>query len=81
MPEPKVHALLKLISENPELPIVPMVDSEIVADDGYNRWLGSWGMAHIGEYIVGEESVIFRDDDDVEEAVSQVIGWEHTKPV
>ena len=34
--------LFRLIKENPELPIVPMVDAEIVADDcGY--WIGAWG--------------------------------------
>lgn len=37
--------LMKLAQENPELPIVPIVDSEIVEDDGYARWLGSWGSA------------------------------------
>lgn len=31
--------LFRLMRENPELPVVAMVDSEIVADDGYNRWL------------------------------------------
>lgn len=70
------EALFKLISENPNLTIVPMVDSEIVADDGYNRWLGSWGRAYIGEYIVGKESIIFKDDNDIEETVSQMIGWD-----
>lgn len=59
--------LFKLMQEHPELPIVAMVDSEIVADDGYNRWLGAWGSSYIGEYLVGEEQVHFRDDDDPEE--------------
>ena len=30
--------LFKLMQETPGLPIVPMVDSEIVCNDGYNRW-------------------------------------------
>lgn len=62
--------LLKLIQENPELPIVPMVDSEIVADDSYGRWLGAWGSSYIGFYLVGEEKVHFREDDDFEEIES-----------
>lgn len=33
--------LLELIKAHPELPIVPMVDSEIVCDDGYARWKGA----------------------------------------
>lgn len=56
--------LFKLMQENPKLPIVPMVDSEIVADDGYNRWRGAWGGSYIGEYLIGEECIYFREDDD-----------------
>lgn len=59
--------LFRLMQENPELPVVAMVDSEIVADDGYNRWLGSWGDSYIGEYLIGEERVHFREDDDPSE--------------
>lgn len=72
----KTRELFKLIQENPDLPIVPMVDSEIVADDGYNRWLGSWGTAYIGEYLTADERIYFRDDDDIEEALAAVIGWD-----
>ena len=56
--------LFRLMQENPELPVVAMVDSEIVADDGYNRWLGVWGCSYIGEYLIGEEHLFFREDDD-----------------
>lgn len=59
--------LFKLMQENPELPVVAMVDSEIVADDGYSRWKGAWGSSCIGEYLVGEECVHFREEDDPEE--------------
>lgn len=56
----------KLMQENPDLPVVPMVDYEIVADDS-GRWLGSWGSSYIGEYLIGEEQVHFREDDDPSE--------------
>ena len=39
-----LEKLFLLIKENHELPIVAMVDSEIVADDCCCRWMGSWGM-------------------------------------
>lgn len=58
--------LFKLMEENPDLPIVPMVDYEIVAED-CGRWLGAWGSSYIGEYIMGEERVYFREDDDLYE--------------
>ena len=31
--------LFRLMRENPELPVVAMVDSEVVADTGYGRWI------------------------------------------
>lgn len=58
--------LFRLMQENPELPVVPMVDYEIVADDS-GRWLGSWGSSYIGEYLIGDEQVHFREDDDPSE--------------
>ena len=70
----KINELLRLIAENPFLPIVPMVDSEIVADDGCNRWLGAWGSAAIDEYLVSEERIYFRDNDDLETVLTDVIG-------
>lgn len=56
--------LFRLMQENPELPVVPMVDSDIVADDRYNLWMGSWGNSHIGEYVLGRDYTHFREDDD-----------------
>lgn len=58
--------LFKLISENPELPIVPMVDGEIPADDS-GRWLGAWGHSRVDEYLLTQnhEWVVFKSDDDV----------------
>ena len=58
--------LFRLIKENPELPIVPMVDADIVCDDcGY--WLGAWGRAEVDEYFISEraERVFYKSDGDV----------------
>lgn len=43
--------LFTLIRKNPNLPIVAMVDSEVVAEDSCCRWLGSWGSCYIDKYI------------------------------
>ena len=45
---------LKLVEENPDLPVVPMVDYEIVGD-GYGRWLGAFGHAYVGEYALYDD--------------------------
>lgn len=58
--------LFKLMQENPELPVVPMVDGEIPGDDsGY--WLGAWGSARVDEYLFthNHEWMVFKSDDDV----------------
>jgi hypothetical protein len=36
------NELLRIVAENPDLPIVAMVDSDIVCED-YGRWLASLG--------------------------------------
>lgn len=63
----KTRQLFELIRDNPDLPIVAYVDSEIVADDGYMRWIGSWGSSHIIEYVMVEmyndyREIVYRDD-------------------
>lgn len=71
--------LFKLMRENPNLPVVPMVATEIVAGDDYGRWLGCWGDSHIGEYIIGKEKVYFRDDNDAQDAQDLLLekGWNY----
>ena len=68
--------LFKLMQENPELPVIPMVDSDIVPDDGYARWTGSWGSASIDEYFTHDERVFFRSDDDTDDVLGYVLNAE-----
>lgn len=69
-----ISDLLELIKAHPELPIVPMVDSEIVCDDGYARWMGTWGQASVTKYLVSKEHIFFFDDEDVEFVLIEVKG-------
>ena len=68
--------LFRLMQEFPELPVVPMVDGEIVADDTYTYWLGSWGPAEIRDYVVGNERLYFYQgtSDDKEEVLNDTLG-------
>lgn len=69
--------LFKLIQGNPDLPIIPFVDSEIVADDG-GYWLGSWGSASIDEYFYSKraERYFFKSDDDVFYTLERHLSYE-----
>ena len=60
--ESKTQELLRLIKENPNLPVVPMVEGEVCGDDS-SLWLGSWGDSELNEYYVGRERVHFKGDD------------------
>ena len=59
----RVQELFKLIQEHPELPIVPMVDADLVCDDG-GRWLGSWGSAYIDKYLIHNENYIVYEENE-----------------
>lgn len=49
MEQTNIEKLLELIKENPDAKIIPLVDSEIVCDDSYSHWYGSWGNCYLDE--------------------------------
>ena len=67
--------LFKLMQENPDLPVVPMVDADIVAGDDYGRWMGSWGSASVDEYLIppDDRPMFFKSDDDVFDTLEQCL--------
>lgn len=71
--------LFKLMQENPELPVIPFVDGEIVAGDDFGTWMGSWGVSCTDEYLIPPqdyEPVIFKSDDDVFDTLEKVLPGE-----
>lgn len=61
----KVKELLRLVKENPDLPIVPMVDCDVVGED-CGRWMGAFGSASVGEYALFNDRY-YDDRDDFKE--------------
>ena len=59
------EALLALVKDNPTLPIICMVDCDVVAED-IGRWLGVFGSVCVGEYAEYDERV-YDDRDDFKE--------------
>lgn len=54
--------LLELVRQNPDLPVIPMVDGELCGDD-YAWYVGSFGTARVGEYAAyGEKWYDDRDE-------------------
>jgi len=58
-----INNLLTLIKENPDLEILPMVDTDCVAGDEFGYWMAQWGKASIDEYWVEDERVYFKEHD------------------
>lgn len=67
--------LLGLVADNPELPIIPMVSYDCVADDcGY--WLSRFGNVKIGEVYIHDEKVYIRDEDDWDSILEEVFAYD-----
>ena len=55
-----IKEILKLIEEHPDLPVVPMVGQDIVADCT-GEWVASFGKAEVKKMCIYEEKVLFRE--------------------
>lgn len=56
--------LLELMKEHPYLPVLPMVNYEVVPDDTGAYWTGSWGEARVDLFLIAKERVLFKGQDD-----------------
>lgn len=72
--------LVRLIKENPELPVVPMVHSHVVGDwDDATYWLGKFDLVEVGEYYIGRDRVHVNYVDDEEDVLADMVGCEPYK--
>lgn len=62
-----IQKLITLAADHPELPIIAMVDGEVVGDDSYSRWVGYFGSVELGEFVLYNDRFI----DDREEFKEQ----------
>lgn len=70
------YTLLGLINENPELPILPMVAYEVCVGDDFSYWGGSWGKVKIDSYIVDDERIVYKSEDEPEIVVEKAVGYD-----
>ena len=56
-----IKHLIQLMDENPNLPVIPMVGQDIVADCT-GEWVASFGKAEVNKMCIYEEKVLFRED-------------------
>jgi len=55
-----VKTLIQLMDEHPDLPVIPMVGQDIVADCT-GEWVASFGKAEVKKMCIYEEKVLFRE--------------------
>ncbi len=73
-----MEELLYLIKENPELPVVPIKESEI-GGSGYGYYLGAFGFPFVDEYIIAindDERVLFKSTNDVFDTLERYLSYE-----
>lgn len=56
-----IKHLIQLMDENPDLPVIPVVGQDIVADC-IGEWVAHFGKAEIKKMCIYGENVIFRED-------------------
>lgn len=62
-----IKDVLKLIAEHPDLPVVPMVGQDIVADS-FGEWTAEVGEAEIRKICIYEDAVIFYNENPLKTA-------------
>lgn len=71
-----VIEFIETVKANPELPVIALVNNEVVADVDYSYWIGEFGRTAIKEVYYGNSSVHFRDGDQ-EEVLADLVGCEY----
>lgn len=75
-----IKELVRLASENPDLPIMAFVDGEICGDD-MRRWCAEIGSCYIDEYIIddyyGDGCVRFKSEEDDETIIEGIAEYKY----
>ena len=71
-----IEEFLQLVKDNPELPIIPMVDQEVVANDNCTWWMGKWNNQKVTSYYMGRDYIHFQDDDE-EDVLGDMVGCDY----
>ena len=56
-----IKALIQLMEEHPDFPVIPMVGQDIVADCA-GEWVANFGKAEVKKMCIYGEKVIFREE-------------------
>lgn len=71
--------LQRAMLQNPTLPVIPMIHTNVVAGDDNAYWQGRFGAVSVIEYFEADGKAYFLDDDNVEDAVAAAYGKEYAE--
>ncbi len=71
-----IKKLLKLTAQNPALPIMPEVDSDVVCEDCYGWWLGSFGEPYITEMLTRSDGSLVYKNEGYDELYEEFFGYD-----
>lgn len=74
-----LQKLIDIIKQNPDLRVVPIVDSEIVASENYGYWVGSIGKSKVTNIHYGEERYYLGEDE--EELIEEYMDANYESPL
>ena len=69
--------LQRVIAQNPSLPVVPVVQADVVGGDS-GHWSGKFGEISVTEYFEMNGRAYFHNEDTIEETVKEVYGAKYT---
>ena len=72
--EKSTEELLKLMQENPELSVIPMVDSDIINKEWLSWHIGRLESPEIDEYLVADGIIYTKTSDDLYDVLEAVYG-------
>lgn len=58
--------LNSLLQEHPDLQVVPMVDTDVIGEEGYGYWRGELGKPRLDAIWCQDERIYFRSSDEDE---------------
>lgn len=72
--EKSTKELFKLMQENPELPVVPMVDSDVITKEWLSWYIGRLESPEIDEYLVADGIIYTKTSDDLWDVLEAAYG-------
>lgn len=72
-----IRELLRLMYEYPDLPVIPWVSSDVVADDDHNYWAGDFSRPYVEQYWEGPSGTVYTHNGcDMDTVLCEALGTE-----